>query len=101
MIKKSILITVIVTIIMIIIPSGFIVIEKHNDESIKVIHKYIEEAALKCYKEDVCKDSNVTLKTLYDLKYISKVADPITKKYYNENDYVIIDNLVANFIIKG
>ena len=90
--KVIINITIVAIILIILIPTVYNIIKKHNDRLIKVTEKRIEEAAKDCYLKDICKDNKITLKVLYDNKYLKKESNPITKEYYNEESYVLVKN---------
>ena len=90
--KVIINITIVAIILIILIPTVYNMIKTHNDRLIKVTEKRIEEAAKDCYLKDICKDNKITLKVLYDNKYLEKESNPITKEYYNEESYVLVKN---------
>ena len=95
--KVIINITIVAIILIILIPTVYNIIKKHNDRLIKVTEKRIEEAAKDCYLKDICKDNKITLKVLYDNKYLEKESNPITKEYYNEESYVLVKNGTYTF----
>ena len=88
------------------------VVRSHNEKLTLVETKYIIETARKCINEHKCKDKNnvtlntvndilislLTLKELYDLKYLDKQVNSVTKEYYNENSYVKYSNSEYVFI---
>ncbi len=78
----------IILLAIIIIPSVIYVINDHNEKLIIVMDKKVVEAALKCKYEKKCEEDSVTLKNLYELNYLEKVYDPISKELINENSYV-------------
>lgn len=86
--KTIIYITVVALVLIILIPTIYTIVKKHNDRLINVTYKRIEEAAKDCYLKGVCLDEKITLKQLYENKYLEKESDPITKEYYNEESYV-------------
>lgn len=71
----------------------------HEERLLLVSSKRIVEKARLCYIEKKCQGKSVTLKTLYDLKYLTIEANPITKEYYNENSYVKKEEDQYTFII--
>ena len=95
--KVIINITIVAIILIILIPTVYNIIKTHNDRLIKVTEKRIEEAAKDCYLKDICKDNKITLKVLYDNKYLEKESNPITKEYYNEESYVLVKNDTYTF----
>lgn len=96
--KTIIYMTIIALVLIIIIPTAYTVVKKHNNRMISVTHKRIEEAARDCYLEGICLEEKITLKQLYDNKYLEKESNPITKEYYNEESYVERKNKKFNFI---
>ena len=95
--KVIIYLTIISILLIISIPTVYNIIKKHNDRLIMVTEKRIEEAAKDCYLKDICKDNKITLKVLYDNKYLEKESNPITKEYYNEDSYVLVKNDTYTF----
>ena len=77
------------------------VIKNHNEKISLVESKYIIEQAKKCINGKKCnKENNITLKELYDLDYLTKQVNKVTKEYYNELSYVTYKNNEYTFIIK-
>ena len=74
------------------------VVKSHHEKELLVSTKYITEKARLCYKEKKCTNDTVTLKELYDLKYLDKQVNPVTKEYYNENS--IIKKEDNNYVFK-
>lgn len=73
------------------------VINKHNTKLLHVKSEYIIEQAKNCFNEKKCTGTKVTLKTLYELDYLDKQVNPVTKEYYNEEDYVLKEDNDYNF----
>lgn len=86
--KTIIYITVVALVLIILIPTIYTIVKKHNDRLINVTYKRIEEATRECYLDGKCMDEKTTLKKLYENDYLKKESDPITKEYYNEESYV-------------
>ena len=86
--KFIINVTIVGIVLIILIPTVYTIIKNHNDRLIKVSYKRIEEAAKKCVEDEKCTDKKITLKELYDNKYLKKESNPISKEYYNEESYV-------------
>lgn len=98
--KRTVIITIIIIIILIVVPTTYKVFKNHNDNLYKVVFAKITNSAKKCYLEDKCLEDKISLKTLYELKYLNeKVSDPISKEIYNENSYVKRDGLTFEFVI--
>ena len=96
------LITLCLLVAVIIIPSVIKVNKRHNDRLLLVTYEKIKKGAEDCYYDDVCKSNKITLKELYNNKYLEEIANPITKEYYNENSYVIITDIqTSEFIEEG
>lgn len=90
--------TVAAIVLIILIPTIYNIAKKHNDRVISVTEKRIQEAANNCYLDNICLNEKITLKELYDNKYLEKESNPITKEYYNETCYVIRKNGKYKFI---
>ncbi len=75
------------------------VVDIHNEKLLLVESKYIIENAKKCINEKKCNKDKITLKNLYELKYIDKQVNEVTKEYYNEESYVVNKNGVYEFVI--
>ena len=98
--NKIVVISSIIIIILIIgIPTTYKVIKNHNQNLYKVVEDKIVEKAKECYYDQKCLEDKITLKELYDNKYLDKVSDPISKEYYNENSYVEIKNNKYKFVV--
>ena len=98
--NKIVVISSIIIIILIIgIPTTYKVIKNHNQNLYKVVEDKIIEKAKSCYYDQKCLNEKITLKELYDNKYLDKVSDPISKEYYNENSYVEIKNNNYKFVV--
>ena len=88
--NKVVIYTTIIALIFIIgCPTIYKVIKNHHNKLTTITEKRIIEAAIKCWNEDKCPNNEITLKELYDLKYLEKEANPITKKYYQETSKII------------
>ena len=98
--KNYRLIILIVVILLIAIPSISKTIKKHNDNLYLVVQKEIIDAAKKCYFEEQCKEDKIYLKDLYQLNYLEKKYDPISKEEINENSYVSITDNNYEFVLE-
>ena len=90
--------TIIIIFGLIIGVTSFKVVNKHNDKLLLVEEKYIIEKAKKCKMEKKCNNDNITLKQLYDLKYLEKQVNPVSKEYYSLDAYVTLKNNEYVFI---
>ena len=86
--KITIIGTIIAIILIISIPTIYKVVKDHNEHLYLVVEEKIIEGAKKCFYDNVCTNNEITLKELYDNKYLSQISDPVTKEYYNEKSYV-------------
>lgn len=97
--NKTVIIGSIIIILLIIgIPTTYKVIKNHQKNLLKSTESKIVNAAKKCYFEEKCLDNKIYLKDLYNLEYLDKVSNPITKEYYNENSYIEIEDSNFKFI---
>ena len=63
--------------------------------------KLIIEKAESCYYKNDCTSKKVTLKELYDKRYINeRIVDPKTKEEYSEDSYVLITQKKSTFYLK-
>ena len=90
--------TIIIIFGLIIGVTSFKVVNKHNDKLLLVEEKYIIEKAKECKMEKKCNNDNITLKQLYDLKYLEKQVNPVSKEYYSLDAYVTLKNNEYVFI---
>ncbi len=90
--------TIIIIFGLIIGVTSFKVVNKHNDKLLLVEEKYIIEKAKECKMEKKCNNDNITLKELYDLKYLEKQVNPVSKEYYSLDAYVTLKNNEYVFI---
>lgn len=91
--KIIIYLTLIVIILIIIVPTLIDVKEEENEHKMLVINNEIKYAATKCFREDKCLTDSIYLKDLYELDYLEKIINPITKEYINENTIITkVDN---------
>lgn len=58
-------------------------LNNHHEKEYLVVHNKIKEAAKKCYLDEKC-EGKITLKDLYDKKYLEPLVDPVTKENMNE-----------------
>ncbi len=96
--KIIINITIVGLVLIILIPTTYLIVKKHNDKLRDVVYKRIIEAAEKCHLKEECEGNKTTLKELYDKKYLEKESNPITKEYYNEESYVQLDKDTYKFV---
>lgn len=97
--NKIVIITLLIILLLIGIPTLYKTINIHEDNLYKVNEKLVIEAYQKCLNEDKCTSDKATLKELYNYKYLTKVVDPVTKKVYSESSYVIKKDNNYEFVI--
>lgn len=89
--KIVIYITTISIILIVALPTLYKVIKQNHDRLYLVSEKDIIESAENCYFDSKC-SKKVTLKELYDNKYLEKgMIDPVTKEVYLDSSYVLIN----------
>lgn len=89
--KKVIILTIFVTLGIIIVPTLYKIYSTHQEQLIVVVKKEFYYQAKKCYDASLC-NKKVSLKDLYDNNYFeTKLTNPITKKYYEEDSYVDLE----------
>lgn len=96
--KIIINVTILAIVIIILIPTVYKIINKHNERLLLVTTKRIEEAAKDCYLDDICLDEKITLQELYNNNYLEQENNPITKEYYNELSYVLRQDNTYTFM---
>lgn len=90
--RVVILVSFITCLIIIGVPTLYKVIENNHYRLHEVTEKYIIEAASKCYYEKKCDSRDITLKELYDKKYITEeVIDPVSKIVYNNASFAHVE----------
>lgn len=97
--KKIILATFVFIVLLLVCGTSYKVVKKHQERLILVTEKRILEKAKLCFLENKCTGESTTLKNLYDLSYLEKEANPVTKEYYNENSYIKKEENNYTFIV--
>lgn len=85
-------ITIIIIVLVIGIPTVINVKKDHEDKLLKVTEYKISEMAKKCFLDEKCEGNQTTLQQLYDLNYLNKQVNPISKKYYNSSSIIKYEN---------
>ena len=96
--KIIINITIIGIFFIVLIPTLYLITKEHNARLRDVSNKRITEAAKNCYLKEKCKNSQITLKELYEKGFLKKESNPITKEFYNELSYVTVQNKEYKFV---
>lgn len=94
----SILITFIGLIIIIVICTIVEIVDEKKNEKYDIVVNDITNASKECVKDKKCNEGKITLKELYDKKYLEKQTNPKTDKYFNKNSYIDYPDL--SFYIK-
>ena len=97
--KLTIIGSIIAILLIVLIPTVYKVVKNHQDNLYQVIEEKIISSAKKCYFEEKCLNENITLKELYELNYLEKISNPITKEYYNEESYIKREGNQFNFVV--
>jgi hypothetical protein len=83
---------------MVSIPTFYKVISENHRKLYIVTEKLVIEAAEKCYYDDKCKNTKITLKELYENNYLKdKVINPVTKEIYSDNSFVQLKKVDSTF----
>lgn len=88
--KYIIFFTIIALILLVSIPTIYKVVKNHQNKQIAVVEKKVIEAGRLCQYKKECPNEEITLKELYDLKYLDKLVNPINKKVYDEDSTITI-----------
>lgn len=70
----------------------------HDERTLLVTKKRIVESAERCYNEDACTGTLVTLQELMNKGYLKAEINPLTKAYYHQNSYVKVENNEYYFV---
>ena len=80
------------------LPSIYKVAKRHQVAQYTVLEKMVIEKSEECYYKKDCKNTKVTLKELYEKKYLEeKLADPKSKEEYSEDSYVMVSKKGSTF----
>ena len=96
--KKSVFYGIALLIFIIIVVTIYKTVNVHYDKLNDVINNKIIEAAKRCYYEEMCLNEKILLKDLYELNYIEKVSNPVTKEYFKEESYVLRNGSKFSFV---
>lgn len=97
--KITIIGSIIAILLIISVPTIYKVYKNHVDNLYEVVEEKIIGAAKKCFYDEKCNREKILLKELYELNYLEKVNNPVTKEYYNENSYVSRKNIDFKFVV--
>lgn len=90
--KKIILVIFLLLLIILIAFTVYKLNERHKYKLYDVLYSEIKYSAKQCYLKKECKSSTITLKDLYEKKYLDRLYDPISKEELNDNIKIIIKN---------
>ena len=95
--KTFIMLTLFIIVVSVLGLTTYKVVSDHNEKLLLVKSEYIIEKAKNCLNEKKCTGTKVTLKNLYDLGYLEVQVNPVTKKYYSEDAYVLKEDTNYTF----
>ena len=99
--KIVIYVTILAIVIIVGCPTFYKVVKENHRRLYVVTNKLVTEAAERCYYERKCDNPKVTLKDLYEKKYLEEeVIDPVTKIVYDDLSYVEIKEKDSTFFPK-
>ena len=87
--KIIIYLTIIAIIVVITIPTLIKVQANYKEKMYASTISTIETAATKCVNDGLCMEDEITLKELYDNKYLDRVVNPTNKEYFKDSSYLI------------
>ena len=85
------LITTCILIVLVITASTIKINERHEEKLVYSMETKISYYAKRCYLENKC-NGVVTLKELYDLKYLNEIVHPVTKEIMDETTTIEYKN---------
>ena len=97
--KITIIGSIIAVLLILGIPTIYKVVKNHHNNLYQVVEDKIINSAKKCYYEEKCLNDKIYLSELYELQYLEKVSDPISKEYYNVESYVKREDQNFKFIV--
>ncbi len=71
-------------------------LEKHHEKEYQVLNSRILESAKDCYLKEDC-TGEITIKDLYNKKYLDKQIDPVTKEDVDETICIKFENNEAKY----
>ncbi|HOP65498.1 MAG TPA: hypothetical protein PLX66_00515 [Bacilli bacterium] len=86
--KFIVYITILALILIIGIPTYLKVNKNYQERAILTIENKIKIKAVQCWNENKCPNNIIYLNDLYDLNYLDKVINPLTKEEINKEAYV-------------
>ena len=90
--------TFIICSLLIVLPMLYKVISENHRKLYIVNEKMVIEAAKKCYYDEKCQETKITLKELYDNNYLTeKVFDPVTKEVYSDESFIELKKIDSTF----
>lgn len=86
--KLIIYVTIIALILILSIPTYIKVNNNYKAGVILTLKSKIKVKAIQCWNEEKCLDNTIYLRDLYNLNYLDKIINPVTKKAVNSASYV-------------
>ena len=97
--KISVFLTIIALIIIVVIPTIIKINNNHTEKLYYSVSLKFTESASKCVLDEKCNiNKKILISELYELKYLDKQVNPVTKEYFNEKSYIIYKNNKYRFI---
>ena len=90
--KFIIYVTFIAIILILGIPTYNKVNANHKNRVYLTQKEKFKTKANQCWNDNICTDTKIYLKDLYNNNYLDPLIDPNTKKEFNENSYVEKEN---------
>lgn len=88
--RMIIYVSILLFILMIAVPTLYKTNKRHNGRLIGVATKKIVEAAKDCYYNESCVEDKITLNELYEKTDLKELTNPITKKIYHPESYIVV-----------
>lgn len=85
--------------IIIFLIAGYKNLQNHRDKEYLVLYNRIKEKAKECYQKEEC-SGEISLKDLYDKKYLETLYDPISKEKLDDNMCIKFENNKIDFCNK-
>lgn len=96
--KTIITLTIIAAVIMIALPTILKIYNHHEARLYEVATKKIIESAEECYRNQICKDHEITIRELKNTGYLeTDIVNPKTKTFFDENIILEEHNLTVTF----
>lgn len=96
--KTILFLTVIATILIVALPTILKISERHDERMYIAASRKVLESAETCYRDQVCKEKQMTIGDLKKIGYLKEeVVNPRTKTYFEDNMIMVEDNFHVTF----